>query len=184
MKNYLYKVLVVLTVFALAACQAGATAENQATEFFAGTEQAISVKPPAGWVAKVTGSSSSPSIVVTNDWPGYQNTDPNAFGIIILPLTDKGSAEKALRVSIRRFQEKELLIRETDELRLEQSSDQSYAWVEFQGKSIQESGFAAYFLAVVSKDERNVLVFTAVAPDKQEVIRPAYQSIVKAITLH
>jgi hypothetical protein len=184
MKNNLYKMLLVLTVFGLAACQAGTTAESQVTEFFAGTGQGISVKAPAGWVAKLAGSSSAPSIVVTDDWQGYQKTDSDAVGIIILPLTDQGSAEKVLRISMRRFQEKDLLIRQTGEVLLEENNGQSYAWVEFEGNSIEKMGYASYFLAVVSTDQRSVLVFTSVDTDRQEAIRPAYQETVKAITLH
>jgi hypothetical protein len=187
MRNNLYKMLLVLLVPVLTACQAGfaAPGQSQTSEFFKGVAgQGISVTPPAGWVAKLGGNTTAPFIVVTDDWDAYQKTDNHAVGIIILPLTDEGSAEKVLRVSIRRFQEKDLLLRQTGEVRLEESNGQSYAWVEFQGNSIEKTGFASYFLAVVSAGQRNVLVFTSVDVDKQEAIRPTYQSTVKAITLH
>lgn len=186
MKNNFYKVLAALIVFALTACQAtpAAPTENPAIEFFKGQEgRWISVRPPTGWVAKPGGTSTSPSVIVTDDWEGYQKTNTRAVGIIILPLVDKGSAEDVLLLAVGRFSN--LLTTPTTKVTLEQAAGQSYAWVEYQGKSAEkENTLAYYFFAVISTDQRSVLVFTSMAADQQKSVRPAYQSTVKALTLH
>lgn len=183
MKNNLYKILAALIVFALTACQATPT-KSPAVEFFKEQpERWITVRPPAGWVAKQAGTSTSPSVVVTDDWEGYQKTNSNAVGIIILPLSDKGSAEDVLRIAVKRLQN--LLTTPTTEMTFEQVAGQSYAWIEYQGKSAEKDNtLAYYFLAVISTDQRSVLVFTSIAANQQTTTRPAYQSTVKDITLH
>jgi hypothetical protein len=186
MKNNIYKVMLILVIFCLTACQAQATApaNSPASEFFKDVAgQWITVKPPAGWVAKPGAAVSSPSVIVTDDWLGYLKTNPEAVGIIILPLTEKGSAEQVLQTSVKRFEG--LLAEQVGEVLLEQAAGQSYAWVEYQGKSIEENDTDAYyFLAVIATDQRSVFVFSSVDMDQKERIRPAYQSTVKGITLH
>lgn len=186
MKNNIYKVLAALVLFGLAACQAqpAAPTDSPAVEFFQGQAgRWISVKPPAGWVAKEGGTATSPSIIVTDDWAGYQKTNTKAVGIIILPLADKGSAVEVLQLSVGRL--KDMLTKPAGAPFLEQANGQSYAWVEYLGKSVEKDNTLAYYLlAVISNEQRSVLVFTSIALDQEERVRPAYQSTVKAITLH
>jgi len=188
MKRNLYIALAALVVFVLTACQAAAPATPAGTpgnEFFQDQPgRWISVSPPVGWVAKPGGSNISPTIILTDDWKGYQQSDGKAIGITILPLTDKGSAEQVLQIAIGRL--KGSLAQPAGEVKLEQVGNQSYASVEYNGLSIQAGGESAYyFLAVVATDQRSVLVFiSTTTPDQQEHIRAAFQKAVKAITLH
>jgi hypothetical protein len=189
MKKSICITLAALVVFVLTACQATPAApatptESSANEFFKDQPgRWISVRPPAGWVAKPGGSSASPTIIMTNDWKGYQSMDGKAIGITILPLADKGSAEQVLQIALGRFND--LLTQPMGKIVLEQVASQSYASVEYQGKSAEkENTIAYYFFAVISTDQRSVLVFTSVSVDQEKSIKPVYQSVVKGITVH
>ncbi|MGC1377885.1 MAG: hypothetical protein WA821_16755 [Anaerolineales bacterium] len=189
MKRNLYIALAALVVFVLTACQATPATptltRTSGNEFFQDQPgRWISVRPPAGWVAKPGGSNISPTIILTDDWKGYQQSDGKAIGITILPLADKGSAEQVLQIAIGRL--KGSLAQPAGEVKLEQVGNQSYASVEYNGLSVEAGGESAYyFLAVVATDQRSVLVFISTTmPDQQEHIRSAFQKAVKAITLH
>ena len=186
MKRNFHIVLAALVVFVLTACQAAPAtpAGSSATEFFKNQPgRWITVKPPAGWVAKPGGSSISPTIIMTDDWKGYQSMDGKAIGITILPLADKGSAEQILQIAIGRL--KDSLAQPAGKVTLEQAAGQSYASVEYNGIPVEAGGESAYyFLAVIATDQRSVLVFTSGTPGQQEHIRPAFQKAVKTITLH
>lgn len=186
MKNNLYKMLAVLIVFALTACQPATPTPTPgpAVDFFKDEPgRWLTVNPPAGWVAKPGGTKTSPSVIVTDDWEGYRTTNVRAIGIIIVPLTDQGSAERVLQIAVERLGN--VLTAPTGTVVLEQIDGQSYASVEYQGKSAEKDNEPAhYFLSVISTDQRNVLVFAAVDIDQQAHTRPAYQKTVKAITLH
>jgi hypothetical protein len=183
MKNNFYKILVALVVFALTACQA-ATPETPAVEFFKDQpERALSVRPPKGWEAKPGGTGASPSVIVTDDWKGYSSTNTRAVGIVIVPLTDKGTSEQVLQIALGRL--KTMLTTQIGKVTLEEVADQSYASVEYQGRSAEKENTPAYyFLAIITKGQRSVLVFAAVDVDQEARVRPAYQSTLKAITLH
>jgi hypothetical protein len=186
MKNNLYKVLLALIIFGLTACQAAPAGPTEipAVEFFKNQPgNWISVRPPAGWVAKQAVSDITPSVIVTDDWEGYHKTNPKAVGIIIVILADKGSAKDVLQIAVKRFEG--LLNRPTSKVILEQAGDQSYASVEYDGKSAEKDNVSAhYFFAVISTAVRSVLVFSSVETLEQDHVRPAFQSTTKAITLH
>ncbi len=182
MKKYLHIMLVTLVLFALTACQATPT-EIPSVDFFKDdAERWITVKPPAGWVAKQSDEKSA-SVIVTNDWAAYQKPETKAIGIIILPLADKGSAVKVLQTALGRF--KTLLNQPIGDVALVQADGQDYASIEYQGISIQQNSELAYYLfTVISKNDRNVLVFVTVSADDVIGIKPTYLSTVKGITLH
>ncbi len=199
MKKHFYFVLATLTVLVLTACQATPVAltarttptplaatptEGVMTEFFQDLPgRWITVKPPEGWVAKPGGSSISPTIILTDDWKGYQNMNGKAIGITILPLADKGSAEQVLQISIGRL--KDSLAQPASKITLEQVAGQSYASVEYDGNNPGPDGSTTYyFLTVISTDKRSVLVFISSTLTQKELVRPAFQSAVKVITLH
>ena len=186
MKKSIFIALAALVVFVLTACQAAPAtpAGSPVNEFFKDQPgRWISVRPPAGWVAKAGGSTISPTIIMTDDWKGYQSMDGKAIGITILPLADKGSAEQVLQISIGRL--KDSLTQPAGKVTLEQVAGQSYASVEYNGISVEAGGESAYyFLTVIATDQRSVLVFISTTPDQLERIRPAFQKAVKTITLH
>ena len=177
MKKSIFIALAALVVFVLTACQAAPAtpAGNTATEFFKDQPgRWISVRIPEGWVAKQGVSSTSPSVVLTND---------EAISILILPLTDKGSAEQVLQTALGRFNK--LLTLQMGKIALEKIAGQSYASVEYQGKSAEQDNVLAYYLyTVISTDQRSVLVLTNVTVSQEKTIKPAYQSVVKGVTLH
>ena len=184
MKNNLYKMLAVLIVFTLAACQPETPTKTVATtEFFKNQPgKWITVLAPKDWVA-VQKSGSAPAVIVTNDQKGYFSTNTKAIGILITPLADQGSAEDALQAAIKRLGN--ALTTPVGEVALEQAAGQSYASIEYDGLSAEQEGMPAhYFLAVISTSQRSVLVFSAVDPDQAGLTRPAYQSVLKGITLH
>src|SRR5512135_972360 len=104
MKSKLYRVVISFILLGLAACQsAPATpiaqtptpAASTTAEFFKDeVGRWLSIEIPAGWVAELAGSDATPMIVVTDNWEKYQNKalDQEAIGIIVLPLSDKGTA--------------------------------------------------------------------------------------------
>ena len=177
MKNKFHQMLLILVVFVLAACQAtpAAPTERPAVDFFKDQPgRWISVRIPEGWVAKQGVSSTSPSVVLTND---------EAISILILPLTDKGSAEQVLQIALGRFNK--MLTLQMGDIALEKIAGQSYASVEYQGKSAEQDNVLAYYLyTVISTDQRSVLVLTNVTVSQEKTIKPAYQSVVKGVTVH
>ena len=182
MKKYLYTLLIALVIFVLTACQATPTAIPAVDFFKDDAARWITVTPPAGWIARQADAKSA-SVIVTNDWVGYQKPQSNTIGIVILPLADKGSAVKVLQVALGRF--KTLLNQPIGDVSLVEADGQSYAFIEYQGISIQKnSDLAYYFFTVISKNERNVLVFVTAPPDDEVSIKPTFQSTVKGITLH
>ncbi len=184
MKNNLYKTLVVLILFTLTACQAVPGPTGPADEFFEGQAgRWISVRPPGGWIAKQGGTSAAPNIIVTDDWTDYVTTGKKAIGIIVVPLTDKGSAEQVLQIAVERLGS--VLVQPKGQVTLEEAFSQSYAWVEYDGKSAEQNDTPAYyFLAIIATAQRSVLVFSAVEMDQRDRVRPLYQSTLKGITLH
>lgn len=194
MKSKLYTVIAVIMTFGLVACQANSpvptggtltpTSGTIAQVFKGEAGRWLSIALPEGWVAKLTGSDATPSIVVTNDWEGYQSKDmrPQAWGILVVPLADQGTAEQVLKVATDRL--KGTLADRQGEIRLEQQEGQAYAWAEYAGAPVPGEAPAHYFLAVIATEQRSVFVFTNVPSDQQESVRPQYQTIVKAITLH
>jgi hypothetical protein len=176
MKNKFHQVLLILVVFILAACQATPTA-NPAVDFFKDQPTRwISVSLPTGWAARVGGTTNAPSVIVTD-------TATQAISIFILPLADKGSAEQVLQVVLGRFNK--LLILHTSNIVLEQVANQSYASVEYQGKSAEQNNVAAYYLyTVISTAQRSVLVFTTVSLTQETSVKPVYQNLVKGVTIH
>jgi hypothetical protein len=179
MKNKFHQVLLILVVFILAACQGtpAAPTERPAVDFFKDQPgRWISVRTPAGWAARTGGTTNAPSVIVTD-------TDTQSISIFILPLTDKGSAGQVLQIVLERF--KKMLTVHIGDVVLEQVANQSYASVEYQGKSAeQDTVIAYYFFTVISTDQRSVLVFTTVSVKQEKSVQPAYQSVVKGITLH
>ncbi|MGC1376491.1 MAG: hypothetical protein WA821_09715 [Anaerolineales bacterium] len=176
MKNKFHQVLLILVVFILAACQATPTA-NPAVDFFKDQPARwISVSLPTGWTARVGGTTNAPSVIVTD-------TATQAISIFILPLADKGSAEQVLQVVLGRFNK--LLVIHTSDIALEQVGNQSYASVEYQGKSAEQNNVAAYYLyTVISTAQRSVLVFTTISLTQETSVKPIYQSLVKGVAIH
>lgn len=186
MNNNLYKMLVVLVAFVLTACQSASPTptKSAAIDLFKEDEEHwITVWPPDGWTVGRGGTSGAPTVIVTNDWEGYSTTDTRAIGIIISPLTDEGSAEKILQIVIKRLGA--VLTEPAVKVALKQNAGQSYASVEYRGKSAEKDYAPAYyFLTIVSSDKRSVLVFSAVDPDQVDITRPAYQTTVDGVVLH
>ncbi len=185
MKNRLQQTLVVLILFSLVACQTPATTDSTVTEFFKGEAgRSLSLTLPTGWVAKLGGTDITPLIIVTDNWEKYQNKDTNTetLGIIIVPLSDKGTAEQVLGVSVKRL--KDVLIERKGQAVLETREGQAYASEEYVGQSLQDGAPLYYFLTVIATGTRSVLVFTSVTTSQQETMRLKYQKIVKAIRLH
>lgn len=186
MKKNLYIVLTALVIFVLTACQAtpAAPTPRPGTDFYKDDPARwVTVTAPKGWVVKPGNSTSTPSIIVTDDWVGYQTTNTKAIGIIIVLLDDKGSAEDVLRLAIKRFDK--LLTLPMGELKLEQANGQSYAKIEYQGKSAEnENLLAYYFMSVIGTDKRTVLVFTSVSAEQEIKMKTTFEETVKGITLH
>ena len=185
MKKNLYIVLTALAIFVLTACQATPTpTQASGTDFYKkDAARWLTVDAPKGWVAKPGNSTSTPSIIVTDDWVGYQTTNTKAIGILIVLLDDKGSAEDVLRLTIKRFDK--LLTLPTGEMKLEQANGQNYAKIEYQGKSAEnENLLAYYFLTVIGTDKRNVLIFTSVSADQEIKMKTTFEEVVKGITVH
>jgi hypothetical protein len=186
MKNNFYKLLVTLIVFALTACQAATPTPSQgpAVDFFKDQpDRWLSVTAPSGWTANLGGTKSVPSVIVTNDWKGYRTTNTRAIGILITPLTDVGPAQGVLQLVVHRLGT--MLTTPVGDVLLEEIAGQSYASVEYNGKSAEKENTPAhYFLTVIATGQRSVLVFSAVDVDQEKSTRPAYQTTVKAITLH
>lgn len=194
MKIKLYLVAAILILLGLVACQANPpvptgevpvpTSRTIAEVFKGEAGRWLSIVLPEGWVAKLTGSDMTPLIVVTNDWESYQSkeTDNQAWGIIVLPVDDQGTAPQVLEVAADRL--KGQLADRQGEVRLEQQGDQTYAWAEYAGVAIPNEAPRRYFLAVIATEQRSVLVFTNILSEQQTIVRPQYQTIVKSITLH
>jgi len=184
--NNLYKVLVILVAFVLTACQSASATPTRSAAIDLFKDQAefwITVWPPVGWTVGRGGTSDAPTVIVTNDWEGYSTTDIRAIGIVVSPLTDKGSSEQILQTVIKRLGT--VLTEPAIKVALKENDGQSYASVEYHGKSVEKDlAPAYYFLTIISTDKRSVLVFSAVDPDQEEITRPAYQTTVDGIVLH
>jgi hypothetical protein len=187
MKNTLRRVFALLLLAALAACQPAtlppSPTEDRVAEFFA--DQAgrrISILLPTGWVAQLAGTEITPMIVVTDNIKKYENDAEDAIGIIVVPLTDTGTAAEVLGVSIERLAGS--LKEQIGEVVTEQSAGHGYALAEYQGNSVDDGLPVYYFLAVVATEQRSTLIFTTVAPGEQQAMRPHFQTIVTSVRLH
>ncbi len=187
MRNFIFPATIILLAFSLVACQSRSTIlgpnEGLSAEFFKDVEgRWITVRHPEGWVAKLSGTDITPTITVADNWEKYENDKANAIGIIIVPLTDKGSAGEVLQIATERL--KGNVTDRIGEVLTEKDGSQEYAWAEHKGISFQDGAPLYYFLTVITTNQRSALVFTSVIPGRQETVRPTYQSIVRAITLH
>jgi hypothetical protein len=163
---------------------AGDTAAGDVIGFFKDDPQrSLTIEVPQGWVAKLGSEDARAPIVVTDDWGKYQNKALNkeALGVIVSPLTDKGSPEQILATVAGRLGE--MLTERQGEITTSAQGDHQIAWVEYSGKSVDDGTPVQYLLAVVVKDQRSVFAFTSVLPDRVESVRPKFQEVVNGITL-
>lgn len=146
-------------------------------------QRSLAIALPAGWVARFGGDDARAPIVVTDDWDKYQNKALNkdAVGIIVSPLTDKGTPEQILDTVAGRLGE--MLTAQQGDVTVTQQSDQKIAWTEYSGKSVDDGTPVQYLLAVIAKDQRSVFAFTALPPEQIESVRPKFQEVVNGITL-
>jgi hypothetical protein len=144
-------------------------------------QRSLAIALPQGWVAKLGGEDVRAPIVVTDDWDKYQSNAADAQGIIVTPLTDQGTPEQILgRVASRLG---DLLTAPQGALTTSQQGDQTIAWSEYAGKSVDDGTPLIYLLAVVAQDQRSVFVFTSAPPEVVASVRPRFQEIVNGITL-
>ena len=193
MKRSLYIVFIALMIFALTACQAATTTPATTTAAPAGPQSVevyknqpdywLTISLPAGWTAHIGGSSFAKNVTISDDWTGYQAGNGKATGIVVTWLTDKASAGDALQSAIKRLDT--MLTQPKGQAALEQANGQSYASVEYDGKStVDGASVAAYFLAIVSNGKRDILVMASVPDDQRTYIKPIFQSVIKGITVH
>jgi hypothetical protein len=186
MNHFIRQAFVTLLLLTLAACQPATTTpaptEARIADFFEDDAgRRILIELPDGWVAQLAGTDITPMIVVTDNIKKYENDTDDAIGIIVVPLTDVGTAADVLEISIDRLAGS--LKERVGEVATEQGQGQGYAWAEYQGNSMQDGLPVYYFLAVVATEKRSTLIFTSVAPGKQETIRPHFQTVVSSVTL-
>jgi hypothetical protein len=145
--------------------------------------RSLMIAVPQGWVAKLGGEDARAPIVVTDDWDKYQNKslDKEALGIIVSPLTDNGDPEQILGAVAGRLGD--MLTAQQGAMTTSQLGDQKIAWVEYDGKSVDDGTPAKYLLAVVARDQRSVFAFTSVLPEQVEHVRPMFREVVNGITL-
>lgn len=187
MKTFTFQTIAAALVLSLAACQPqpplATPTQSAANEFFHGEQgRWITVEPPAGWVAQLAGTDITPMIVVTDNWAKYENDNPDSIGIILVPLSDKGPAEDVLAVATDRLADS--LKEQVGEVVTEQGEGHEYAWAEYTGRSFPDGAAQYLLLAVIATEHRSALVFVSVNPGQQQALRPMFQNVVKAITLH
>ena len=193
MKNRFCFAAISLIVLVLAACQAAPTPigtpapaqpAGDVIGFFKDDPQrSLLIELPQGWVARLGGEDARAPIVVTDNWDKYQNKalGREALGIIVSPLTDKGSPEQILNTVAGRLGE--MLTERQGEITTSAQGDHQIAWVEYAGTSVEDGSPVQYLLAVVVKDQRSVFAFTSVLPENVASVRSKFQQVVNGITL-
>jgi hypothetical protein len=194
MKRNMHILFAALMIFALTACQT-ATASPTAVGTPGGPHSVdvyknqpdywLTISLPADWTAHIGGTSLAKNVTITDDWKGYQASDGKAVGIIVtwLKLTDKSSAEDALQGAIKRLDR--MLRQRVGEVTLEEANGQSYASVEYEGKSFVDGvSDAHYFVAVVSNGKRNILVMSSVEKGQETRVKPVFQDVMKGVVVH
>jgi hypothetical protein len=194
MKSKLSLAAISFMVLILATCQTtppstslqkSTPAAGTTTEFF--KEEAgrwLSIALPKGWVAKLGDDGPRAPIVITDDWERYQNKDldKDALGIIVAPLTDKGSPEQILGTVVGRLGN--MLAERQGEVTVTQQGNQKYAWADYTGVSLDDGTPLRYLLAVIATGSRSVFAFTSTPSEQVESVRPKFQEIVQDIMLH